>query len=107
MILLIGTMCTGLKKCSKEDKLSKLGGVLKAYQSNIDFMTRRTKYAEKSFLSLYKALQEVQDPVAIIQDRYRRYCRRVWGWGWGWGCVGIRVAVPARIHSHFSECTST
>lgn len=44
---------------SKKD----VGNLLKLYQTEVDALTNRSKSAESSFLSLYKALYDVPDPV--------------------------------------------
>ena len=55
------------KKVSDTDKLKEFKNLLKAYQSEIDSITKRSKYAEGCFLTLYKALCEVPDPCVSLQ----------------------------------------
>ena len=40
--------------------------LLKAYQTEIDRLTKRSKFAETSFLTVYKLLAEAPDPVALV-----------------------------------------
>ena len=37
------------------------------YQSEIDNVTRRTKYSESSFLALYKVLADAPDPAPLFE----------------------------------------
>lgn len=53
-------------------KLKSVGPLLKSYQEEIDRLTLRSSFAEKAFLTLYKPLSELPDPVmgltrAIVQ----------------------------------------
>jgi len=52
------------RKLPPEGKLKGFGSLLKSYQEEIDRLTRRGAFAEKAFLSLYKSLSEIPDPVA-------------------------------------------
>ncbi|KAJ8328799.1 hypothetical protein QVD99_004545 [Batrachochytrium dendrobatidis] len=54
------------KKVPDDDKLNQVKILLKAYQSEIDSMTKRSKFAETCFLTLYKLLSDVPDPVILI-----------------------------------------
>lgn len=40
--------------------------MLKSYQEEIDCLTRRAKYAEAAFLSVYRLFYEVPDPVPAL-----------------------------------------
>ncbi|KAI8093690.1 CASP C terminal-domain-containing protein [Halteromyces radiatus] len=55
------------KKMSDEEKLQQLKALLKGYQSEIDSITRRTKYAENSFLTIYKLLADAPDPTPLFE----------------------------------------
>ncbi|KAI8329959.1 CASP C terminal-domain-containing protein [Chlamydoabsidia padenii] len=55
------------KKIPDDEKLQQLKGLLKGYQSEIDNITRRTKYAENSFLSIYKLLADAPDPTPLFE----------------------------------------
>ncbi|KAJ3415731.1 hypothetical protein HDV05_004195, partial [Chytridiales sp. JEL 0842] len=55
------------KKVPDEQKLTEFKVLLKAYQTEIDSITKRCKTAETSFLNLYKHLAEAPDPTPIIQ----------------------------------------
>ena len=51
------------KKISDSEVRSKrIGSLLRSYQEEVDKLTRRSRFAESSFLSLYKALYEAPDP---------------------------------------------
>ncbi|KAI9274670.1 Golgi vesicle transport-related protein [Phascolomyces articulosus] len=52
------------KKMSDEEKLQQFKTLLKA---EIDNITRRTKYAESSFLALYKVLADAPDPAPLFE----------------------------------------
>ncbi|PVG01219.1 hypothetical protein CPB86DRAFT_773346 [Serendipita vermifera] len=54
------------KKLPDEEKLGEFKGLLKAYQTEIDNLTRRTKSAETAFLSVYKILAEAPDPYPLL-----------------------------------------
>ncbi|RCH91047.1 hypothetical protein CU098_010767, partial [Rhizopus stolonifer] len=55
------------KKISDEEKLQKIKPLLKLYQSEIDNITKRTKYSESSFLSIYKMLADAPDPAPLFE----------------------------------------
>ncbi|CDS06133.1 hypothetical protein LRAMOSA08661 [Lichtheimia ramosa] len=55
------------KKLPDEDKLQQFKALLKGYQAEIDNITRRTKYAESSFLTLYKVLADAPDPAPLFE----------------------------------------
>ena len=52
---------------SKETQLNDLTNLLKSYQDEIDQLSRRSKFCESSFLTLYKSISEAPDPVPIIE----------------------------------------
>ncbi|KAK4054157.1 hypothetical protein OIV83_001183 [Microbotryomycetes sp. JL201] len=54
------------KKVPDEEKASAFKTLLKAYQGEIDNLTRRSKVAESSFLNLYKLLAEAPDPFPLL-----------------------------------------
>ncbi|KAI8817411.1 CASP C terminal-domain-containing protein [Fimicolochytrium jonesii] len=54
------------KKVPDEEKLREFRGLLKAYQSEIDAITRRSKTAETAFLNLYKVFAEAPDPAVLF-----------------------------------------
>ncbi|KAH8119090.1 CASP C terminal-domain-containing protein [Phellopilus nigrolimitatus] len=54
------------KKIPDENKLSAWKTLLKAYQSEIDSLTKRSKTSENAFLSLYKKLAEAPDPFPLL-----------------------------------------
>jgi len=53
---------------SKEDQLVQMTELLKAYQEEIDQLSKRSKFAESSFFSLYKAVYEAPDPYPILEQ---------------------------------------
>ncbi|KAI7887707.1 CASP C terminal-domain-containing protein [Mucor mucedo] len=55
------------KKIPDEEKLQKFKTLLKGYQSEIDNITKRTKYAESSFLTVYKLLADAPDPAPLFE----------------------------------------
>ena len=40
--------------------------VLKAYQEEIDQLSKRSKYGESAFYALYKAIYDAPDPISLI-----------------------------------------
>ena len=52
------------------DKLKKIGSLLRSYQEEIDSLTRRGRFAESAFLSLYKELYEAPDPQHSLQSAH-------------------------------------
>jgi len=54
------------KKLPDEKRLTSVGSLLKSYQEEIDCLTRRAKYAEAAFLSVYRLFYEVPDPVPAL-----------------------------------------
>ncbi|KAK9767154.1 hypothetical protein K7432_003246 [Basidiobolus ranarum] len=54
------------KKVPDPDKPREVKTLLKAYQGEIDNLTRRLKYAEGCFLNFYKLFAEVPDPAPLI-----------------------------------------
>ncbi|KIY74451.1 hypothetical protein CYLTODRAFT_416284 [Cylindrobasidium torrendii FP15055 ss-10] len=55
------------KRIPDEDKVSGFKGLLKAYQSEIDSLTKRSRTAENAFLDLYKVLAEAPDPYPLLE----------------------------------------
>ncbi|KAF8638030.1 hypothetical protein AX16_010662 [Volvariella volvacea WC 439] len=49
------------------EKLNAFKGLLKAYQTEIDNLTKRSKSAENAFLSAYKVLAEAPDPYPLLE----------------------------------------
>ncbi|TMW63170.1 hypothetical protein Poli38472_002111 [Pythium oligandrum] len=56
------------RKLPDADKVASVGGLLRAYQEEIDNLTRRAKYAENSFFTLYKGLYAAPDPVPSLES---------------------------------------
>ncbi|GJE95498.1 CASP C terminal-domain-containing protein [Phanerochaete sordida] len=55
------------KKIPDEEKLNAFKGLLKAYQTEIDSLTKRSKAAENAFLNVYKVLAEAPDPYPLLE----------------------------------------
>lgn len=55
------------KKISDDEKLNAFRGLLKAYQTEIDNLTKRSKVAENAFLNVYKVLAEAPDPYPLLE----------------------------------------
>ncbi len=45
-----------------------MGPLLKAYQEEIDRLTKRSKFAEGTFLALYKSLADIPDPAPVLSN---------------------------------------
>ena len=54
------------KKVSNEERGGKVGGVIRAFQAEIDALTRRQSFAESAFLGLYRSLDDAPDPVPVL-----------------------------------------
>lgn len=52
---------------SKEDQIDMVTELLKAYQEEIDQLSRRSKFSETAFYGLYKAVYEAPDPALTIE----------------------------------------
>lgn len=48
-------------------KVNSIKGLLKAYQQEIDSLTRRSQRSESTFLSVYKLLADVPDPYPLLE----------------------------------------
>ncbi|KAJ3803282.1 CASP C terminal-domain-containing protein [Lentinula aff. detonsa] len=55
------------KKIPDEDKLGAFKALLKAYQTEIDNLTKRAKISESAFLNVYKVLAEAVDPYPLLE----------------------------------------
>eukprot|EP00965_Chrysotila_dentata_P176656 5833782-Pleurochrysis_carterae.AAC.1 len=55
------------KKTPHDERLSKIGGVIKAFQAEVDALTRRQAFAEDAFVSLYRTLDDAPDPVGTLR----------------------------------------
>lgn len=54
------------KKQPTETQLELLKPLLKAYQAEVDALTRRSKASESAFLNAYKLLAEAPDPYPLL-----------------------------------------
>lgn len=55
------------KKLDNDEKLVEIKGLLKLYQGEIDSLTKRGKFAETSFMNIYKLLAEAPDPTPLLE----------------------------------------
>nr|GAT44640.1 Golgi membrane protein [Mycena chlorophos] len=55
------------KKIPESEKLEAFKGLLKAYQTEIDSLTKRSKASENAFLDVYKVLAEAPDPYPLLE----------------------------------------
>ncbi|KAK1233177.1 hypothetical protein PQX77_003713 [Marasmius sp. AFHP31] len=55
------------KKIPDDEKLTAWKGLLKAYQTEIDNLTKRSKASENAFLNVYKVLAEAPDPYPLLE----------------------------------------
>lgn len=55
------------KKISEAEKPNAFKGLLKAYQTEIDNLTKRSKASENAFLNVYKILAEAPDPYPLLE----------------------------------------
>ncbi|KAJ7268741.1 CASP C terminal-domain-containing protein [Mycena haematopus] len=55
------------KKLPESDKVEAFKGLLKAYQTEIDSLTKRSKASENAFLNVYKVLAEAPDPYPLLE----------------------------------------
>ena len=53
---------------SEEERNKQFGTLLKQYQDEIDRLTKRSKFAENSFLEMYRILANAPDPVLAISN---------------------------------------
>ncbi|THV02426.1 hypothetical protein K435DRAFT_792605 [Dendrothele bispora CBS 962.96] len=55
------------KRIPDDQKLTAFKGLLKAYQTEIDNLTKRSKASENAFLNAYKVLAEAPDPYPLLE----------------------------------------
>ncbi|CAA7261704.1 unnamed protein product [Cyclocybe aegerita] len=55
------------KKIPDDEKLNAFKGLLKAYQTEIDSLTKRSKTSDNAFLHVYKLLAEAPDPYPLLE----------------------------------------
>ncbi|KAF8070611.1 CASP C terminal-domain-containing protein [Lyophyllum atratum] len=55
------------KKLPDSEKPNAFKGLLKAYQTEIDNLTKRSKASENAFLNVYKVLAEAPDPYPLLE----------------------------------------
>ncbi|MQM05483.1 hypothetical protein Taro_038291 [Colocasia esculenta] len=54
------------KKASSDEKLNLFNSLLKAYQEEVDNLTKRAKFGENAFLNIYQKLYEAPDPYPAL-----------------------------------------
>ncbi|CAK4080208.1 unnamed protein product [Aphanomyces euteiches] len=54
------------RKLADPEKIPAMPSLLKAYQEEIDTLTKRAKFSDNAFFTLYKALYEAPDPVPAL-----------------------------------------
>lgn len=59
-------MLTDFKKASDDEKLSLFNSLLRGYQEEVDNITKRAKFGENAFLSIYQKLYEAPDPYPAL-----------------------------------------
>ncbi len=55
------------KKVPPEERPAKIGGVIKAFQAEVDMLTRRQTFAEGAFLGLYRSLADAPSPLPALR----------------------------------------
>ncbi|KAG2016154.1 hypothetical protein CC2G_009349 [Coprinopsis cinerea AmutBmut pab1-1] len=55
------------RKLPDDEKLNAFRGLLKAYQAEIDNITKRCKTSDNAFLNVYKILAEAPDPYPLLE----------------------------------------
>ncbi|KAF4620628.1 hypothetical protein D9613_000431 [Agrocybe pediades] len=55
------------KKLPDDEKVNAFKGLLKAYQTEIDNLTKRSKVSDNAFLQVYKVLAEAPDPYPLLE----------------------------------------
>ena len=56
------------KATPQAERVEKIGGVVKAFQAEVDALTRRQTFAEGAFLDLYRSLDEAPDPLPALRE---------------------------------------
>ncbi|XP_078441151.1 protein CASP [Wolffia australiana] len=56
------------KKATADEKLSSFQTLLKAYQEEVDNLTKRAKFGENAFLNVYQKLYEAPDPYPALSS---------------------------------------
>jgi len=51
-----------------EERPAQIGSVIRAFQAEVDALTRRQSSAETAFLSLYRSLDDAPDPVPLLRE---------------------------------------
>lgn len=63
----LATKTKEFRKLDDAGKLAEIKTLLKEYQNEVDRLTERGKFAENSFMSVYKALAEAPDPRPLLE----------------------------------------
>lgn len=54
------------KKAPSQEKSNLFNSLLRAYQEEVDNLTKRAKFGENAFLNIYQKLYEAPDPYPLI-----------------------------------------
>ncbi|KAF9166626.1 hypothetical protein DFQ26_007323 [Actinomortierella ambigua] len=63
----LAEMTREFKKVPDQDKLQQFKALLKAYQAEIDAITKREKASSQAFMNVYNALGQAPDPVTLLK----------------------------------------
>lgn len=55
------------RRLGDAEKIAAVGGLLRAYQEEVDHLTRRAKFSENAFFMMYKELYAAPDPVSSLE----------------------------------------
>lgn len=55
------------RRLGDAEKIAAVGGLLRAYQEEVDSLTRRAKFSENAFFMMYKELYAAPDPVSSLE----------------------------------------
>lgn len=64
----LATQTKAFRALPEEAQVSQVGPMVKAYQSEVNELTRRSKAAEAAFLQLYRLLLDAPDPFPLLSD---------------------------------------
>lgn len=75
---------TEFKKAPDQEKLQRFGAIFKAYQGEIDAITKREKATSQAFLNVYNALGQAPDPAKLLQVAVVGRSRTYWQYDLAW-----------------------
>ena len=62
------------KRDNSEEVRAAVGPLVKAFQNEVDALSRRSKSSEKAFFDIYKQLVDVADPTPILDQVRQKHC---------------------------------